>query len=88
MYRHGHAYLFPSEYVSGQLDHSKVPTAQRLVQVVQPGDLPIMMPFDARHGCWWTGREELLSVACCSAVSSPSPPERAEARRGLRWRFG
>ncbi len=74
MYRHGQAYLFPSEYVSGQFDHSKVSTAQRLVQVIQPGNLPIMMPFEPRHGCCWAGREELPSGACRSPVSSPSPP--------------
>lgn len=49
--RRGQAYLFPSEHVSGQFDHSKVSTAQRLVQVVQPGDLPIVMTFEPRHGC-------------------------------------
>lgn len=44
------AYLLSSENMSSQFDHSKVSTAQRLVQVVQPGDLPIMMTFEPRHG--------------------------------------
>lgn len=48
------AYLFPCEYMSGQFHYGKVSTAQRLIQVIEPGDLPIVMPFEPRHGHWWT----------------------------------
>lgn len=57
------AYLFPSENMSGQFDHSKVSTSQRLVQVIQPRDLPIMMTFESRHGCWWTRTG--VTAFCC-----------------------
>lgn len=74
MYSHGKPYLFPSEYVTGQFDDSKVPTAQRLIQVVQASNLPIMMTFEPRHGCLRREWEQLPSVACASSVSCPSPP--------------
>lgn len=74
MYRLGRAYLFSSEYMAGQFDHSKVSTTQRLVQVVQPRNLPIMMALQPRHGCWRMGRSELLSVTCRSSAVSPSSP--------------
>lgn len=51
MYRHGPAYLLPGEYMSSQFDHSKVPPAQSLVQVIQPSNLPVMMTLEPRHGC-------------------------------------
>lgn len=71
-------YLFPSEHVTGQFDHSEVPTAQRLVQVVEASNLPIVMTFEPRHSCWRTDWEKLPSVACLSSISSPSPPRQTE----------
>lgn len=62
------AYLFPGEYMPGQFDHSKVSTTQRLVQVVQPSNLPIVMTFEPCHGCQRTWRGELPSVACQLSV--------------------
>lgn len=69
MYRHGQAYLFTGENVSGQFDHSKVSTPQRLVQIIEPSDLPIMMTFEPRHGCGLGRRGCLLLLAgVCSVL--------------------
>lgn len=43
--------------MSGQFDHGEVSPAQRLVQVVQAGDLSIVMAFEPRHGGCRMGRE-------------------------------
>lgn len=51
MYRHGPAYLFSSEHMSSQFNHSKVPTAESLIQVIEPSNLPIMVTLEPRHGC-------------------------------------
>lgn len=37
--------------MSSQFNHSKVPTAESLVEVVQPSNLPVMMTLEPRHGC-------------------------------------
>lgn len=65
MHRHGPAYLLPGEDVSGQFNHSEVAASQRLVQVVQAGDLPVAVALGPRHGC---GRRRGGATFCCSPL--------------------
>lgn len=58
MHRQGQLYLLPSENMPRQFDHSKVSTAQCLVQIVESSDLPVMMTFKPRHCLRWTGERE------------------------------
>lgn len=46
MHKYGQLYLFPSEYVTSQLDHSEVTPTQRLVKIVQSSNLPIAVTFE------------------------------------------
>lgn len=50
----------------GQFDHGEVSTAQGLVQVIQPGYLPVMMAFERRHGSGGVGGGVAF---CCLLVS-------------------
>lgn len=46
MHKYGQAYLFPSEYMTSQFDHSKVTSTKRLVKIVQSSNLPIAVAFE------------------------------------------
>ena len=54
-------YLFPCEDMPGQFDHSKVPAAQGLVQVVEASDLSIVATFQTSHEA--AGRAEELPLS-------------------------
>lgn len=78
--------LFSGEDMPGQFDHSKVPSPQRLVQVVQPGDLPIAMPLQAGHGCQWIadGWRRRVAIALAWWFQLTPSPSWAGVQTGIR----
>lgn len=64
---HVQAYLLSGEDMSCQLDHCEVSSAQCLIEIVQPGDLPVMMALQPRHV---SGGLVEGSAFCCLLVFS------------------